>query len=125
MAPFKPTPQQLEALQNGATKLWIPSTVTSIKTKCDEDLKYVHTLIIESSPLQVGEQYFCITDTHCIFTVTDVEVKQVQDLDIEDAFALGISCPAETEVMSWHDNQYPEQPYSTNPLGFLISIERI
>jgi len=70
------------------------------------------------------------------FTVTSVEVKQVQDISIADYIRLGFTDggtggsiyfngTAQESLDEWHDSQYPNTPYSSNPHGFLVSIERI
>jgi hypothetical protein len=151
MRPFQPTPQQLEAIEAGAEKLWIPTkhevisitteTITFLTLAKEEQTWDVFEYMATFSPLQSGEQYFVhrINTTYnpgtkqmartlgnrIEFTATAVEVKQVQDIDIDEGFALGIPCPCETEVSSWHNSQYPEHPYSSNPHGFLVTIEAI
>lgn len=161
MKPFKPNQQQLEALNNGAAKLWFPM---------DDDLNYVDILsgaqpssiaafASEMSPLQPNEQYFVPQKVTCMgecnmgqacqccgsngqyigtveympvscsikFTTTNVEVKYAQDLTLREMVSLGIKNEtAMTErFVPWHDTQYPDQPYSSKPVGFLVSIERI
>jgi len=63
------------------------------------------------------------------FTVTDVEVKQVQDIYEEDGgwllFSIMPNVSITNDFQEWHDSQYPDQPYSSNPTGFLVTIERI
>jgi len=63
------------------------------------------------------------------FTVTNVEVKQVQDLSLHDIIAVGLNINDRypdglpKAFGRWYDSQYPNQPYSTNPTGFLVSIK--
>ena len=70
------------------------------------------------------------------FTVTNVEIKQVQDISVADYIGLGFTDggtggsiyfngTAQESLDEWHDSQYPNTPYSSNPHGFLVSIERI
>jgi len=134
MLPFEPNPQQLEALQNGATKLWIPFIETNLWGNrmdwCKKRLldpansRAWNNSLIGVSPLQPNEQYF-LTNTDIEFTVTGVEVKNVQYLMLRKMISLGIKNEtAMTErFVPWHDSQYPEQLYSSKPYGFLIAIQ--
>jgi len=145
MNPIQLNEQQIEALSNDVTKLWLPLPTDITVLSCEGGIisytqsgtltsEYTEVFIMTESPLQPGEQYFCMTNTHLIFTATDVDVKYVQDIEFNSIRAIG--CPALTDLpkaprsMSdwfekWHDSQYPDQPYSTKPVGFLVSIERI
>lgn len=64
MQPFQPNEEQLEALNNGATMLWIPipphAHVNSSLESIDNNLhnRYFNTLIKVHSPLHLGKQYF-------------------------------------------------------------------
>jgi len=68
------------------------------------------------------------------FTVGNVVVKQVQYLTIGDGQDLITSINQPHISLNdgtwakyftdWHDSQYPEQPYSQKPCGFLVTIER-
>lgn len=167
MKPFKPNPQQLKAIDNGCTKLWIPvkhtiltitdETTTFLTLAKEEQTWDLKEYINVFSSLQPNEDYFVqeefIEDPSQIiyksdffqstqdledwtsanemteqqsrykFRVIGVEVKLVQDLT-----ALGFSFLAphiEDGYVKWHDSQYPDTPYSSNPHGFLVDIERI
>ena len=171
MRPFQPNPQQLEALANGAVKLWMPlkgvrSTdklqhmTTVLATFIDEE----GNLVVKDVPLQPGESYFVqeefIEDPSQIIykanfsksnqdledwqpadqmieaqsqyklTVTDVEVKSVQDNYGNDKAELAGQSDnwlgyVDDKFEQRHDSQYSNQPYSSNPTGFLVTIERI
>ena len=147
MKPFQPTPEQLEAIKSGATKLWIPlDLVSSIKAKTNEDFNAAQTLIINAmSPLQPGEQYFVQEEStapapgrfeHSVpafmmqeeqsqykFTATAVEVKQVQYVTMEEWQHVKEGLTVTESLSLWHDRQFPDQPYSSNPYGFLVDIQ--
>lgn len=141
MKPIQLNEQQIEALSNGATKLWLPIDVP-LDPEIVSQLVYQQTVgsvaifrhegISISVPLspQPNEQYFCMTDTHLIFTTTGVKVKHVQDdtinwYEVNPAMSIPHIGHDWNNITDWHDSQYPDQPYSTNPIGFLVSIERI
>jgi len=46
---------------------------------------------------------------------------------LREMISLGIKNEtAMTErFVPWHDSQYPNQPYSSNPYGFLVTLEAI
>jgi len=150
MKPFQLNPQQLDALANGATKLFIPIALP--------DYGFSYDIKQQDSPLQPGESYFVqekqlnvdvivgyqngypieqlrdipadqMTEeqSQYKFTVTGMELKQVQDLLLREMVSLGIKNEtAMTErFVPWYDIQYPDKPYSSNPAVFLITIERI
>ena len=177
MKPFKPNKQQLEALNKGATKLWIPFSNTALDHFSNSD-NLGHDFVWEDpehighfvsgvevfSPLQPNEEYFVQGELDCPgdcnmsapcqvcgsngqfigtalttiakFRVTGAEVKKALQ-DHTNWSELGIPVeriyPHEEDGMpvkvynveQWHDSQYPKQPYSSNPNGFLIGIERI
>lgn len=80
-------------------------------------------------------------DIEIEFIPTDIQVKRVQDLEAVEIKDLGVKpimdyndrCPETGMPCSdyysayklWYNKQYPEQPYETNPYGFLVAIERI
>ena len=142
MNPFQPNNKQLESINNGASKLWFPidtsvhylnirpsmfQSARSLDAKqFDIDCESESEFIKKYSPLQPNEQYFCMTNTHCIFNVTSVEVKYLYDLAYGDFTGLGLrEWVKDIEVAEWYDSQYPDQSYSSNPVGFLVTIERI
>jgi len=180
MNPIQLNEQQIEALNNGATKFWFPlSNLALDQYSNSDDLGHDFTWenpehighwvsgVEVFSPLQPNEQYFVQEQTECPgdcnmgqacqlcgsngqfigtvdympnscsikFTATDVEVKHVQDIVYWSELGLfpvkqyphpesGIKV-SEYRPNYWHDSQYPDQPYSQNPVGFLISIKRI
>jgi len=176
MKPFQPNPQQLEAITNGATKLWIPAkhdianvstdTITFLTLANEEQTWNLSEYLAVFSPLQPGESYFVqeefsdlmkdsiwykrvidkVPEVSCKLwkpadqmteaqsqyklTVTDVEVKSVQDNYGNDKAELAGQSDnwlgyADDKFEQWYDSQYPNQPYSSSPTGFLITIERI
>lgn len=189
MKPFEPNKEQLEAIINGATMLWIPvnNNVFDIDIQSNGMISYeehgdeyivfanetVEDFIYNHSPLQPNEQYFIqehscsycdgtdfiyepkpLNDyrcTHCDslhecdhelqqphqmqehqsnikLKVTNVEAKQIQHLTMGEWFSLVENDRkyfGDTVAhRNWHDNQYPNQPYDTNPIGFLITIQK-
>lgn len=171
MQPFEPNKQQLETLSNGATMLWIPIIGTIHKhentitfnwndiTDTGSNLLYESEYIKQTSPLQLGKQYFTqekwrteleinLSSTlirisedllypghwqpanqmqehqsRIKFTVTNVKVEQVSYLNGRDKTLYNMGCYA-SSFSEWYDNQYPNQPYNTNPYGFLVTIKK-
>lgn len=173
MKPFLPNQQQLEAISNGATKIFIPIDVPKgflfYKLRFNNGWTVSHFNKEEVtrqviSPLEKGKPYF-VQEEHSMnggfplyttdfrdsmelqkfddytpadqmteeqsrlkFTVTDVEVRQSKSIDIvtvqdlRGSFTIAYN---KFRFGMWHDRQYPEQPYSQNLHGFLVSIERI
>lgn len=135
----------------GCTDCYNKGVIFDLDCECEEEF------ILKYSPYQPKEQYFVQEEftneinviyrlggpygigwwtsanqmtedqSRIKFTVADVEVKPVQELELRQMVAMGIKNEtAMTErFVPWHDSQYPDQPYSTKPIGFLVSIERI
>jgi len=165
MKPFIPNEQQLEAIHNGATKLWLPAIkpigsgqfLVKLNSKGDFDKLYYRSqpelqLIECRLPLHPGESYFVQEAKECYdpiykphrytspaeqmtepqpqpqpqsqykFMVTGIEIKYVQDIECWQELN-----PDGAGGMNdmWINRQYPKQPYSSNPLGCLIDIEKI
>lgn len=63
------------------------------------------------------------------FRVTGVEVEQLHEIYERgggwDLLSLYPSASITDDFIDWYDRQYPEQPYSIDPRGFLVTIERI
>ena len=161
MIPFQPNKQQLEAIRNGATKLWIPIIT--------QDNGYSYDVQPQDCRLQPDNQCFVQEEFWCIegavfytadcdmksikendidnemtpqpadqmtksqsrykFTVTGVEVKNVNKINLVEWLALCQSSKLDFEengwtlFKQWHDSQYPDKPYNTKPTGFLITIK--
>ena len=71
MQSFEPTKNQIDALENGATKLWIP--IEKEKIILDESLFDSQSLIVQHSPLQKGEEYIVKENLyHMPMTLTSI-----------------------------------------------------
>lgn len=150
--PIKLNSEQLEALSLGAEKLWFPLLNEALDQYSNAD-DLGHNFVWEDpehighwisgvelfSPLQPNEDYFVhrVNNTYnpgtkqmartlgnaIKFKVTGVKIKRCKELDdywqeLNPDGAGGMND-------MWLNRQYPEQPYSSNPHGFLVTIQRI
>jgi len=161
MKPFKPNPQQLGAIANGCTKLWIPLKSSyqdgklltyygDCKDEYDNDeFVYKHSDIQPNGEYFVQEEFGDLfgdvvykaniskpiqglfnpanqmteQQSRFKFKVTGVEVKQVQNVNLGEWQEVKKGLTISESLSLWHDSQYPQQLYNSNPWGFLIDIE--
>ncbi len=86
----------------------------------DIDCESKEEFILKYSPLQTGEKYFVQEDFIVKFKCIDVEIKRVQDIQVNDILSI------QTEM--WTFNKWLEKQginYKENPYIFLAKVEVI
>ena len=51
--------------------------------------------------------------------------EQIVYAQMKEGIFKQIPSELRNDFKDWHNEQYPDQPYETNPYGFLVQIERI